>query len=784
MKARSEIGRRGVFYRKSFIWLLLTAAIPGMITGLCLYWFGVGHMEDDLSELHQSQMKERVQNIDDQLSYLEMDLSHWAFSPRFGYSLKDMDFVYQFQEARDISKSLLVMQGSHPLIQDVELYINREEPVVFKTEHYRVYDPAMLTHYQQLLQDKRSVYWLEHLDEAEAQEDSVEDVVISTAETPLTLVHKVPGDSSQPFGALVVTLNREKLVNLLKTMTPYNEGLTFLLNAGGETILSDDPAASELVDELKSRLAGSSAEEGAFRLGRGGVMYSVSYGKLSRLDKEWTYVSASPMNAITSPVLALSKLIVAISLASLVIGLILSWLASRRMYDPMERLLRKLNPGSLAGHKRMDEFQYIEALWQDTAAESSELQAKLSDQQPMLRNGFLLQLLYGHLLSYSERELRERMARYGWQTGGHRFGFMHIRLTGLDGHAGEVTENDESLFTFAASNIAEELAEERFEQFHVMNFHNLALGLFVILPDRGQAIEGSNMPRMRELAEDITSAINKLLKLQAAITISKPLDEVKRLTATFMELERASSFRQFVNQNQILMLDALDERELLPEVQYPFQTELEIIQAMRCGDASSIDRLLHAFMDELLAGDGLEVHVQQGMLQLLASLQHMMLEAGVNPSKLFGCMNAFEELSRIRDSDKLLRWMKNYIIAPYLLERETRAGVQQKQVIDRTIVYIHEHYGNDISLESCGDHVGMSSYALSKLFKSVTGVNFIDYLTELRIGNAKELLLTTNLRINDVAEQVGYQQRYFNRIFKKLVGTTPSEYREAGGAAK
>jgi YesN/AraC family two-component response regulator len=72
----------------------------------------------------------------------------------------------------------------------------------------------------------------------------------------------------------------------------------------------------------------------------------------------------------------------------------------------------------------------------------------------------------------------------------------------------------------------------------------------------------------------------------------------------------------------------------------------------------------------------------------------------------------------------------------------------------------------------------MNPVTLSKTFKQVTGKNFIDYLTELRMGKAKELLADTELKINDVAVQVGYQHSYFNRIFKKQEGITPSQYRE------
>ncbi|MFD2876142.1 helix-turn-helix transcriptional regulator [Paenibacillus rhizoplanae] len=62
---------------------------------------------------------------------------------------------------------------------------------------------------------------------------------------------------------------------------------------------------------------------------------------------------------------------------------------------------------------------------------------------------------------------------------------------------------------------------------------------------------------------------------------------------------------------------------------------------------------------------------------------------------------------------------------------------------------------------------GPALFLLSKSFKRVTGQNFIDYVTELRLTKAKELLRDTDLKMNDVALQVGYQQSYFNRIFQK-----------------
>jgi YesN/AraC family two-component response regulator len=125
-----------------------------------------------------------------------------------------------------------------------------------------------------------------------------------------------------------------------------------------------------------------------------------------------------------------------------------------------------------------------------------------------------------------------------------------------------------------------------------------------------------------------------------------------------------------------------------------------------------------------------------------------------------------------------VQWMKAKVLAPYAEEAEARANAQLKRMVEQTVEYMHGHYMQDISLEACADLAGTTPYSLSKIFKQTTGVNFIDYLTNLRITKAKTLLRESDKKINDIAEAVGYQQSYFNRIFKKQVGVTPGKFRD------
>ena len=105
-------------------------------------------------------------------------------------------------------------------------------------------------------------------------------------------------------------------------------------------------------------------------------------------------------------------------------------------------------------------------------------------------------------------------------------------------------------------------------------------------------------------------------------------------------------------------------------------------------------------------------------------------------------------------------------------QRETRPITDAKR-------YIQQHYREALRLEDVSSAAGFNATYFSTLFKKETGQNFVDYLTDLRIGKAKELLSGEDLSVQDVAEMVGYQDlKYFSKLFKKLTGVSPSDYKK------
>jgi AraC-like DNA-binding protein len=102
----------------------------------------------------------------------------------------------------------------------------------------------------------------------------------------------------------------------------------------------------------------------------------------------------------------------------------------------------------------------------------------------------------------------------------------------------------------------------------------------------------------------------------------------------------------------------------------------------------------------------------------------------------------------------------------------------EPQVITRAREYIHEHQGEKLSLQQVARAASTSTFYFCKLFKKVTGINFTDYLSRVRVERAKNLLLNPNLRVSEIAFDVGFQSlTHFNRVFKKILGQSPTEYR-------
>lgn len=140
------------------------------------------------------------------------------------------------------------------------------------------------------------------------------------------------------------------------------------------------------------------------------------------------------------------------------------------------------------------------------------------------------------------------------------------------------------------------------------------------------------------------------------------------------------------------------------------------------------------------------------------------------------------------DGKKLLRRLGEYEIfgefRNEILELYHRTRVEKTEqksgysaVVSRALEYIEQNYCREISLESCAEATGSGYTYLSRAFRQETGMRFVEYLNQCRIGKAKSLLIRKELSMKEIVEVAGFRNyNYFFKVFKESEGVTPSEF--------
>jgi len=142
-----------------------------------------------------------------------------------------------------------------------------------------------------------------------------------------------------------------------------------------------------------------------------------------------------------------------------------------------------------------------------------------------------------------------------------------------------------------------------------------------------------------------------------------------------------------------------------------------------------------------------------------------------------GGKSLFEQLESFHN----IITLENYILERInLVFQKLQEKNSNADSVSCLLKYIHENYGDEnLSISQISEHVFLSMNYISTLFKDQVGITLNQYITEYRLEKAKELLLNSELKVNDISAKVGYSDsNYFAKIFKKINEQTPSDYRK------
>lgn len=301
-----------------------------------------------------------------------------------------------------------------------------------------------------------------------------------------------------------------------------------------------------------------------------------------------------------------------------------------------------------------------------------------------------------------------------------------------------------------------------------------------------QAVEslGLQLGTLRELLADvrILTAPNVQAAAELLFVVTNHLAQSSLLILTQ---------RRELNEQQARLAEAIGARkqaeEVLREVEargtkgiYPLEKERTLLGRVRVGDRTGAKEILNDLLGEIFLENGGELEVVKArLLELLIVLSRAAVEGGASLERLFGLnYNYISRLSGIERFEDLCVWIVEALDTFMDTVYQVRQ-VKNVKLIGEATAYIRRHFGGALTLDSVAQKVFVSPFYLSHLFKEELGLTFVEYLTRVRVEEAKRLLASSNLSVLGVAEKVGYEDAsYFSKVFRKATGLTPNQYRK------
>lgn len=347
-------------------------------------------------------------------------------------------------------------------------------------------------------------------------------------------------------------------------------------------------------------------------------------------------------------------------------------------------------------------------------------------------------------------------------------------------------ENRKSGELLGEAEYAIEKLTERLE--YVFEFQRGVEGwAFLLMADNEEQMS----ERVKELSKDLEEIMKNYSTIAYFGGIGQPVARLRELEESFREAERALAARFTMELNRIISVedirmaqnvDTLDDIEITSfgEIE---KTRTMLEKFLNNGAEDEIDEFVDVYINELPEENLKSVLMRQ---YIIMDAYIVMMSFCEKIEGIEGEMQAqSEELKNSMKTIQTLEEIKNYIrmlLKKIIGVRDTISGRRYSDIIEIAKDQIRKTYMSDeISLNTIAAEVGMSPSYFSSIFSKEMGKTFVEYLTEIRMDRAKELLMCSSMKTSEIGYEVGYKDpHYFSYIFKKTQNCTPEEFRARG----
>lgn len=393
----------------------------------------------------------------------------------------------------------------------------------------------------------------------------------------------------------------------------------------------------------------------------------------------------------------------------------------------------------------------------------------------VLREKLLYDIIYE--INTNRDDIKEKLELFQTRQGDFRMLLVQNDAEESDGS--DISQYDRHLYQFGIINTFIEIFSDKFDVLHV-TLDTVGIA-FIVMPREG--VEDELAETINKKCTYLQEIINNCFGFTVTIAISSEGSDFTELPQKFGECRAALEHKFYLGNNSIIYHSDVntffryDDHSMLEKL------EKALLEGIKSGNETAVEGRLKDIYSYIRNIDPSQKEfIKNFYWNTITSINNIRLslmssEDGrkVEYTELSGLYGLIEKCSNADELHTLLEESARSVVSK--VNNYNNKSI--KLILRKAVEYLQTHYHEPITLNEVAEHTFVSTYYISRMFKKEMGKNFVDYLNELRIEKAKELLKDVRYKTYEVAEKVGIPDaHYFSRLFKKYVGMTPTEYRE------
>jgi len=570
-------------------------------------------------------------------------------------------------------------------------------------------------------------------------------------------------------GCIIINIKEEAIHNIIRQSYPTTAGFIFITDMESNIISNSsfETNTSDLVSkDLLTYIIKSGNNYSNFLGKVNGVQSIVSYKTL--YGKNWSIVNVTPVDQFYKETIIIGRTLFLICVIVLIIGLLLANVFSVKLYNPVKLMIKNvqnvLEKPQVKLCKKINEYELVNNIINDFSHKINHLQNTLQVNRPVLKHNIILELFDSKFDNYEE--LQNRLFLIGIDS---KLPYYSVMIYELDKDVLDNlnTKNNQ----FIKYNIIEYI-----ESLSTKNFICLAAltnnyRICILLN-----YEKLDTRKLFEFTKQVIEYASVQFKISSILYVEEPTDSFENLCLSIKAVKVLLKYSYFLPNNDIITRNIVEKR--ISSKEKISEAYLEcFIKALKSRQIDAIMQAVENVVNVVMLGDYSAECCKQLLHQIVLAVTTYTSEEKIESYKdKERILN--EKFASIKNITVFKDWILQ--ICYDLIKSHTPTTVVNKTValIDATCQFIENNLDAPLSLDMVSEKFSVNPSYLSKAFKDEKEESFTNYINRLRLEKAKELILSSNMKIDDVALKVGFNNtNYFIKKFREMYGTTPKLYK-------